>query len=87
MSKWLGTMAKTYTTLSLGHRASPDISQTLRTEWHLWHITIHNSTCLGMSESRKNSHELVQARINVPLMILVLLFSTRVRELYAGFAR
>ena len=42
------------------------------------------STCLGMSGSRKNNHELVQARINVASAILDLLFSTRVRELYAG---
>ena len=45
-----------------------------------------NSTCLGMSESRKNSHELVRARINVASTILDLLSSTRVRELYAGVA-
>lgn len=44
------------------------------------------STCLGMSESRKNSHELVQVRINVASTILDLLFSTRVRELYATLA-
>jgi len=44
------------------------------------------STCLGMSESRKNSHELVQARINVASMILDLPFSTRLHELYAGVA-
>jgi hypothetical protein len=80
-------MVKTYTTLVLGHRAAPDTSQTLKAEWHLWHTTIRNSTCLGMSGSQKNSHELVQARINVPLMLLDLLFSTRVLELYAGFAQ
>jgi hypothetical protein len=44
------------------------------------------STCLEMSGSRKNSHELVQARINVASTILDLLFSTQVRELYAGVA-
>ena len=43
-------------------------------------------TYLGMSGSRKNSHELVQARIGVASTILDLLFSTRVRELYAGVA-
>jgi hypothetical protein len=43
-------------------------------------------TCLGMSGSRKNNHELVQARINVALTILDLLFLTRVRELYARVA-
>ncbi len=80
-------MVKTYMTLVLCHRATPDTSQTLRTEWHLQQLIIHNSTCLGMSGSRKNSHELVQARIGVALMILDLLFSTRVRELYAGVAQ
>ena len=40
-----------------------------------------------MSESQKNSHELVQARINVASTILDLPFSTRVRELYAGVAK
>jgi hypothetical protein len=44
------------------------------------------STCLGMSGSRKNSHELVQARTDVASTILDLLFSTRVREPYAGVA-
>jgi hypothetical protein len=77
---------KTYTTLSLCHRATLDTPQTLSGKWHLWYITIQNGTCLGMSGSLKNSHELVQSRINVPLVILDPLFSTRVREFYAGFA-
>jgi hypothetical protein len=80
-------MVKTYSTLVLGHQATPDTLKTLRAKWHLWHITIQNSTYLGMSGSRKNSHELVQARIDVPLMILDLLFSTRVLGLYAGFTQ
>lgn len=40
-----------------------------------------------MSGSRKNSHELVQARISVALMFLDLLSSTLVHELYAGVAQ
>ena len=48
------------------------------------HLTTHYiySTCLGMSGNRKNSHELVQAQINVPSVILDLLFLSRVCELY-----
>ena len=73
----------THTTLSLDHRVAPDTSKSLRKEFYPKHGKTHNTTYLGMSESRKCIPAHAQAHINASPKPLDLPFSFQVRGLYA----